>query len=312
MINIILTALIVFLIAIIIFLTLKIRRIKGQNIRDIIKNPEKNNTICDKHSVNIVQEETKVTETIINGLNSDEFKLYIQFVVDSKTKKIVSGEGLSRWVSGDRGIINPGEYIPVMEESGLITDLDYYMFEKICSQLENWGKEGLGHLSLSCNITRITISEKDFVEKIKSISKKYAFDRSRLIIEITEDAIEKDRENAMENIVKSKELGFRVALDDLGNGYTSLLNLCEYPVDVVKIDREILLKTDTKRGIDLFCGIIALAHNLGLKAVCEGVETEEQNKLVIDSGCDYIQGWYYSKAMPLGECDNFIKEYKVV
>ena len=135
MINIILTALIVFLIAIIIFLTLKIRRIKGQNIRDIIKNPEKNNTICDKHSVNIVQEETKVTETIINGLNSDEFKLYIQFVVDSKTKKIVSGEGLSRWVSGDRGIINPGEYIPVMEESWLITDLDFYMFEKICSQL---------------------------------------------------------------------------------------------------------------------------------------------------------------------------------
>jgi len=107
--------------------------------------------------------------------------------------------------------------------------------------------------------------------------------------------------------MRCKELGFKVYLDDLGSGYTSLANLCDYPIDVVKIDRDILLKSDTPRGRDLFSGIIALAHSLNMKVICEGVETEEQNTLVSNSQCDYIQGWYYSKPLPLEECELFFK-----
>jgi EAL domain-containing protein (putative c-di-GMP-specific phosphodiesterase class I) len=97
--------------------------------------------------------------------------------------------------------------------------------------------------------------------------------------------------------------------DDLGCGYTALANLCDYPIDVVKIDRDILLKTNTERGEDLFFGIIALAHSLNMSVVCEGVETEEQNTLVSRSDCDYIQGWYYVKALPLDECELFAQKY---
>ena len=111
--------------------------------------------------------------------------------------------------------------------------------------------------------------------------------------------------------MRCKEMGFKVYLDDLGSGYTSLANLCDYPIDVVKIDRDILLKTNTKRGKDLFCGIIALAHNLDIKVICEGVQTEEQNMLVSASDCDYIQGWYYSKAFPVEECESFIDKYSI-
>ena len=99
-------------------------------------------------------------------------------------------------------------------------------------------------------------------------------------------------------------------LDDLGSGYTSLANLCDYPIDVVKIDRDILLKTELENGKKLFAGIIALAHNMDIKVICEGVETEEQNALVSTSDCDYVQGWYYSKALPLEECESFIDKYE--
>lgn len=107
--------------------------------------------------------------------------------------------------------------------------------------------------------------------------------------------------------MQCKELGFRVYLDDLGSGYTSLANLCDYPIDVVKIDRDILLKTETEKGRDLFTGIIALAHSMGIKVICEGVETAEHNGFVSSPDCDFVQGWYYSKALPLEECESFVK-----
>lgn len=169
----------------------------------------------------VTREEKKFTESILKGFENNEFKMYLQFIVDNKTN-----------------------------------------------------------------------------------------DRNKIAIEITEDAIEKDRETAPKNVVRAKELGFRIYLDDLGSGYTSLANLCDYPIDVVKIDRDILLKTELKNGKKLFAGIIALAHNMDIKVICEGVETEEQNVLVSKSDCDFVQGWYYSKALPIEECEAFMKKYK--
>lgn len=255
--------------------------------------------------------EKEITESILNGLENNEFKMYLQFIVDTKTKKIVSAEALSRWDCPQKGIIGPGYYIGNMESAGLISKHDFYMFELACRQLEKWSNTKYEDISISCNFTRITLSEDDFIYKLKTISERYTFDKSKLAIEITEDAIEKDRESAKRNVSLCKELGFRIYLDDLGSGYTSLSNLCDYPIDVVKIDRDILLKTDTKRGKDLFSGIIALVHSLNISVICEGVETEEQNTLVSQSDCDYIQGWYYAKALPLDECEEFVGKYSL-
>ena len=264
---------------------------------------------CDIHSMNMVQEEKKITESILKGLKNNEFKMYLQFIVDNKTKQIASAEVLSRWDSSEKGLIGPGKYIENMESSGLISRHDFNMFELACRQLEKWNGTEYSNISLSCNFTRITLSEENFIDKLKMISNGYSFDKSKIAIEITEDAIERDRETATQNVVRAKELGFRIYLDDLGSGYTSLANLCDYPIDVVKIDRDILLKTDLENGKKLFAGIIALAHNMDIKVICEGVETEEQNALVSESGCDYIQGWYYSKALPAEECESFIGAY---
>lgn len=272
---------------------------------------EKQIVFCSPHMMNSAVEEKQLLESIADGFKNQEFKLYLQFIVDNKTKQIVSAEALSRWDNPHLGILPPGEYIKTMESSGVITNLDYYMFELSCRQLHKWKDTEHGTITISCNFTRITLSEEDFVEKIKEIASKYVFEKSKLIIEITEDAIEKNRDNAMDNVRRCKEMGFKIALDDLGSGYTSLINLCEYPIDIVKIDRDILLKTDRTKGKDLFVGIIALAHSLNLKVVCEGVETEEQNALVSGSDCDLIQGWYYSQVMPEREGEAFVKQYFV-
>lgn len=272
---------------------------------------EKQIIYCDTHSMNKIQEEKKITESILKGFEKNEFKMYLQFIVDNKTKKFTSAEALSRWDSNDKGLIGPGKYIGNMEKAGLISKHDFYMFELICRQLEKWNDTEYKDIAISCNFTRITLSEENFIDKLTMISNSYNFDKSKLSIEITEDAIEKDRETATQNVRKCKELGFRIYLDDLGSGYTSLANLCDYPIDVVKIDRDILLKTDTAKGKELFSGIIALAHNLNIEVICEGVETEEQNLLVSASGCDYIQGWYYSKPLPLEECESFVERYNM-
>ncbi|MBR2847030.1 MAG: EAL domain-containing protein [Clostridia bacterium] len=266
--------------------------------------------VCDVHSMNRIQEEKKLQESILNGLKKNEFKMYLQFIVDNKTKEIVSAEVLSRWKTPGKGLIGPGQYIEKLERAGLISRHDFYMFDLVCRQLEKWKGTEFENISLSCNFTRITLSEDNFIDKLSAIANKYSFDKSKISIEITEDSIEKDREIATNNVMRCKELGFRVYLDDLGSGYTSLVNLCDYPIDVVKIDRDILLKTETGKGKELFFGIIALAHSLNIKVICEGVETDGQNELVSASDCDFIQGWYYSKPIPAEECESFIRQYK--
>lgn len=253
--------------------------------------------------------ENAILKKIGEAFEHKEFQMYLQFIVDNKKKKLASAEALSRWVNASGEIIFPGEYIGLLEKSGLIVKFDYYMFEKVCQKLSVWKDTELGDLTISCNFTRITISEKDFVDKIKEIADKYDFDRRNLVIEITEDSIEKNLNVARDNILRVKELGFSIALDDIGSGYTSLVSLCEYPIDIVKVDREILLLANEERGKKLFSGIISLAHYLNLKVVCEGVETEEQNTLVTESDCDYIQGWYYSKALSEEKAEEFAKEY---
>ena len=128
--------------------------------------------------------------------------------------------------------------------------------------------------------------------------------------QIAKSAEIKNLETAKSNLAAAKALGFCAALDDIGSGYTSIRNLCDYPVAFVKLDRAILLLTNTEKGKKLFHGIISLVHKLDLKMVCEGVETEEQNALVGASDCDFIQGWYYSKALPVGKAEQFAREYK--
>ncbi len=274
-----------------------------------LMNTESQVIYCDNSMMQSISQEKELLENIIYGFDNNEFKLFVQFIVNNKTKKIVSAEALSRWESSKMGLISPGKYLEAMERSGYIVRLDYYMFETCCRQLHKWNGTEFDGLTLSCNITRTTLSEVDFIQKIKEISEKYVFNKEKLFIEITEETIEKSFDRATENVKACKKLGYGVSLDDMGTGYTSLINLCDYPIDIVKIDREILLKTDTENGKGLFTGMVSLVHSLGMKVICEGVETDEQNKLVEETDCDMVQGFYYSHTFPIREGEEFAKEY---
>lgn len=265
--------------------------------------------LCDSRDMNTAFEEKGMLEDFDRGFKNKEFKLYMQFIVDNKTKKIVAAEALSRWENPEKGIVMPSKYIGAMETAGLISKFDFYMFDLVCQQLEKWKDTEFSNLSLSCNFTRITLSEDEFLEKIMNIVHKYSFNRSKLVMEITEDVIEYNLDNALNNVSKCKKMGFTIALDDLGSGYTSLLNLCSYPIDTVKIDRNILLKTNEEIGKSLFEGLVSLAHSINLRVVCEGVENSEQDKFVSLTNCDLVQGWYYSRVFPSSEGEDFVKYY---
>lgn len=244
---------------------------------------------------------SRLQRKLSDAVNNREIRMYIQFVVDAKSGKICGGEALSRWENPEEGLLTPANYIESMKTLGIIDRLDFYILEESCRMLEKWSKTKMCEFDLSCNFTRITVSSADFTKRFSEITDRYSFDHSRLIIELTEDSLADNNVRAFQNVIYCQKQGFQVALDDLGSGYSSLSDLCDYPIDIVKIDRHIIAKSVTERGNALLCGITKLAHDLGIKVLCEGVETENENTNAINSGCDYIQGYYYSQVYPKTE-----------
>ena len=191
----------------------------------------------------------------------------------------------------------------------IIDRLDFYIFEQVFKQLEHWNKTPYQDMFVSCNFSRPTVEFETFLPRVREIVGRYTFKRTNLILELTEDALADNQALVFENMNACKKMGFRIALDDFGSGYTSFRDLAEYPVDVIKIDRFIITKSETEKGNALLRGIVRLAHDLGIEVLCEGVETEEQNKIVKAAGCEYIQGYYYSRVFPVEHAMGFYERY---
>ncbi len=255
--------------------------------------------------------EQQMRERASRGLIKSEFWSRVQFIVDSKSGEITGGEMLSCWQNPDFGLLMPGRYLKIIEELGTIIELDLHIFEETCRKLQSWAEKGLGHLQLSCNFSRQTISQANFADRLVAIVEQYQFKRDRLIIEITEDIKSFNKEQELENVMACRNNGFRVALDDVGSGYTSFINLADYALDFVKVDRSLVVKAaNTENGATVLMSIIKMAHNMGLKVVCEGVESDEEDAAVKTAGCDYIQGYRYSRAIPIEEADRYMQLYK--
>lgn len=253
---------------------------------------------------------SKLQRKLSDAIKNNEFRLYLQFIVDAKSGEIKGAEALSRWFNPEYGVIMPSGYIDAMITSGIIEHLDFYAFEEVCRQLERWSKTDKKHLWISCNFTRATVSKSDFFKRFEEILNKYYFEKDNLVIELTEDSLADNKATAYQNILACKKSGIKIALDDLGSGYSSLRDLCDYPIDMIKIDRHIVAKSITPRGNALICGIIKLAHDLGINVLCEGVETEKENINSKNAGCDYIQGFYYSHVLPMEEIESFLVKYR--
>lgn len=236
-----------------------------------------------------------------------EFEPYFQFVVD-RGGTIIGAETVSRWQSPEDGLLPPSKYIDLMIRAGTVTEHDLYMLRCACVQLQTWKREGRGTLWLSCNFTRQSIADEKILARVREIVEQYDFTRDRLVVELTEDSYTHDRETALRTIEGLHAMGLRIALDDMGAGYSSLSDLCTYPIDGVKIDRSILLDAEEERGRALLAGLVQLAHSMGIRALSEGVETKEQLDIALAAGCDSIQGFYFSRVLPKREAERYLRE----
>ena len=244
----------------------------------------------------------RTAEAVAKG----EFEPYFQFVVD-RGGTIIGAETVSRWQSPEEGLLPPSKYIDLMIRAGTVTEHDLYMLRCACVQLQTWKREGRGTLWLSCNFTRQSIADEKILARVREIVEQYDFTRDRLVVELTEDSYAHDREAALRTIEGLHAMGLRIVLDDIGAGYSSLSDLSTYPIDGVKIDRSIVIESALPRARALLEGMIRLSHDMGIRVLCEGVEDKATCDAVLAAGCDFIQGFYFSRVLPRREAESFLR-----
>ncbi len=249
-----------------------------------------------------MQNETDITLKMRDAMDNDEFVLYLQPQYNHNTGKIVGAEALCRWVKPDGKIVSPGLFIPVFEKNGFIKDLDKYVWEEAFKLVQKWEKEKTPMVPISVNISRVSLETDEIIDVIEKFSKIYPIDKKNLYFEITESAYMKDQLKLTERICHLKSIGFDIAMDDFGSGYSSLNSLKDIPLDVLKLDMGFLRGgTNIERGNEIISHVVDMAKALELKTVAEGVETKEQADFLTNKGCDVIQGYYYAKPMPLSD-----------
>lgn len=255
--------------------------------------------------------ETEMQAALENG----EFHVYLQPKVSMITSRVYGAEALSRWIHPVEGVRRPDTYIPVLEESGLIVQLDMYMFEQVCKLKAGWyaaGEEFAG-IPISINMSRLHLYRKTFVEELLEITKRYSIHPDELELEITESVYLNDFTELIQVVAKLQKCGFYVSIDDFGSGYSALNMLKDIPVDIIKIDKEFLqLSANSERGKKVIKNVIILCKELKLKVVVEGVETQEQIQFLTSFGCEIAQGFYYSKPISVPDFEAYIRDHQVV
>jgi len=241
----------------------------------------------------------------------DYFSIMIQPVLDFSADTVTRGEVLARLHHPERGVIFPDDFLPCIDKAGLYPLFDRYIFRKTCA----WMKRSLAAEEtvdyISCNFSRKTLSETNIVLQLTQIADHYGIPHEKLAIEITERERETDAQLFLENLHQLKQAGFQLFLDDYGSGFTSLKDLMNYPLDTVKIDRSILYATNTDQGEAAYRALVAMAKELGLKIVCEGIETEAQSCFAREVGCHYGQGFLYFHPMDVDAMFEIIEKSRL-
>ena len=254
---------------------------------------------------NLVEEEkwvNTVTERQNQAIANEEFLVYYQPKYDPSTNQLRGAEALIRWIAPDMGLVPPGKFIPIFEESGFITHIDDYMLIHVARDQRRWLNEGRQCVPVSVNVSRAHFGQYDLAEYICALIDREGCPHSLLEIELTESAFFDDEDAMIKTINKLKQLGFLVSMDDFGSGYSSLNSLKDMPLDILKLDAGFFRGSeDNPRTEIVVSEAIRLAKSLEMKTVAEGVEDKSTVDFLAGEGCDMIQGYYYAKPMPVAE-----------
>lgn len=243
------------------------------------------------------------------ALQSGEIRVWYQPKVDYSTGKIYGAEALCRWQHPELGWISPGEFIPVLEEAGLIRELDSFVWERVCKDLKKWKEQGRC-VSISVNLSRSDIGEDiNIAEYFCNLVHKYDLTPDQLKIEITETVFTEDPRILVDTTRDLKAAGFIVEMDDFGSGYSSLNILKDVPVDVIKLDLLFLRKSDyPEKSRTIISHIINMVRDLGMEMIAEGIETKEQAEFLSQRGCMKMQGYYFYKPMSIEDFEDALKK----
>ncbi|WP_460116588.1 putative bifunctional diguanylate cyclase/phosphodiesterase [Pseudomonas sp. H2_A12] len=245
------------------------------------------------------QHQQNLESAIRQALERDEFVLHYQPKLALKSGQIVGAEALIRWFQPRSGWVNPTDFIPVAEDSGLIVRLTQWVLRQAREQAQSWNAMGLPALPVSVNISAIDFRQRDFIDNLATILKETGLPAHQLELEITESVLMQNVDDTVETLHKIKAMGVRLALDDFGTGYSSLSYLRRFPIDVLKIDQSFVRGLNVNsQDAQLISAIIAMGKSLELNIIAEGVETAEQLDFLRAQDCEEGQGFLFSKAVP--------------
>jgi len=250
-----------------------------------------------------VIERMTTEHSLHRALDRRELTLFYQPVVDISRQSTTGVEALIRWQHPEHGLVPPDRFIPVAEESGLIIPIGAWVLEEACRQLRLWRQQGDSAPSgtMEVNLSARQIDDPEIVSTVEAILRSTGLPADALTLEITESALMRDAVSALYVLRALKRIGVALAIDDFGTGYSSLSYLQRFPLDILKIDKSFVSELDKDQGTEIVAAVVNLAHALGLHVVAEGVETEQQLSVLRQLGCDYAQGYLFSRPMPATE-----------
>jgi EAL domain-containing protein (putative c-di-GMP-specific phosphodiesterase class I) len=244
-------------------------------------------------------EHLRLEGALRRALERNEFAVYYQPISVTEDRRIAGMEALVRWRHPTRGLVSPQDFIPLAEETGLIIPIGEWVLRTACQQLKAWHDAGNKDIYVTVNLSGVQLQQPSFLETLRDALHDTGLDPRCLTLELTESMLMEHVEVTLLMLDALKAIGVSLAIDDFGTGYSSLAYLRRFPVDVLKIDRAFICDMmQNEDDASIVSGIIALAHNLRLKVVAEGVETEAQRGFLADLKCDSIQGYLLSEPLP--------------
>ena len=261
------------------------------------------NASDDEHSISRLS----MTRDFRDAMAKNKLTIDYQPIFDVKSKKMTAVEALSRWHHPEHGFVTPEKFISLAEQTGLINDLTYWVLNKSISQVSEWNKSGAS-LSVAVNLSVFSFKDSNFINEVSSAIEKYNFPPENLKLEITESAMMENPLQAIEVLTELHEMGIKLAIDDFGTGYSSMAYLKQLPVDELKVDKSFVIGLDQDKSNDAIVrSTIDLAHNLGLKVVAEGIETEVVNDILRKYECDMAQGFHLSHPVSADKLAKLLK-----
>lgn len=242
-----------------------------------------------------------------NSISNNELDVFYQPQINAPNNKIAGVEALVRWKNDKLGNVSPAEFIPIAEKNGYIQQIDDWVLDRSLRNVRSWIEKGYKFNAICLNVSPIQLRKSSFKDKLLNKCALYNVPPSLLEIEITERTLMETGKDKIKDLYKLMECGVQVAIDDFGTGYSSLVYLIKLPINTLKIDKSFVDNIQNHKNRAVISSIVALAKSLKYKIIVEGVESEEQMDILINLGCDIIQGYYFSKPLHENEIEHLLE-----